>query len=166
MQDETDPRELLPPSKSQRKRDARALQKLGTDLLNIPESEWSLMQLPENLVVALREAKRLRAHGALKRQLQYIGKLMRDIDPQPIQNYILQSRLDARQEVRKHQETEDWRDRLIAEGDQALEAFLEVHALADCQHLRQLIRQARKERAQNKPPRSGRALFRYIRDLD
>ena len=166
MQDENDLPDPLPPSKSQRKRDADALQKLGTDLLGIPESEWTVMQLPENLVLALRDAKRLRSRGARKRQLQYIGKLMRAIDPQPIQSYIRQSRLKARQQARRQHEIEHWRERLIAEGDQALEAFLEQHAQADRQHLRQLIRQARQERAHKKPPRYGRALFRYLRDLD
>lgn len=165
MHDEIDPREI-PPSKSRLKRDAHALQKLGTDLLDIPESEWASLGLAEDLVSALREAKHLHSHGARKRQLQYIGKLMRDIDPEPIQRYFRQLRLKARQQAQRHHEYEGWRDRLIEEGDPAVGAFLELHAQADRQHLRHLIRQAKKELAGNKPPRSSRALFRYIRDLD
>jgi len=165
MQDDIDPQELAP-SKSRLKRDAHALQKLGTDLLDIPESEWTSLGLAEALVSALREAKHLHSHGARKRQLQYIGKLMRDIDPEPIQHYFRQQRLKARQQAQKHHEHEGWRDRLIEEGDAAVEAFLQLHAQADRQHLRQLIRQAKKEQAENKPPRSSRILFRYIRDLD
>ena len=165
MQDEIDPLDL-PPSKSRLKRDAHALQKLGTELLDIPESEWVSLGLTQDLMSALREAKRLHSHGARKRQLQYIGKLMRDVDPEPIQQYFQQLRLKARQQAQRHHELEIWRDRLIEEGDPAVGAFLELHAQADRQHLRHLIRQAKKEHAQNKPPRSSRALFRYIRDLD
>lgn len=165
MQDEIDPREPAP-SKSQLKRDAHALQQLGIDLLDVPESEWASLGLAQELVSALREAKRLHSHGARKRQSQYIGKLMRDIDPEPIQQYFRQLHLKARRQAQKHHELEGWRDRLIEEGDPALVAFLELHAKADRQHLRQLIRQARKEQTGNKPPRSSRALFRYIRDLD
>jgi ribosome-associated protein len=165
MQDEIDPRDL-PPSKSQLKRDAHALQKLGIDLLEVPESEWASLGLGEALVLALREAKRLHSHGARKRQLQYIGKLMRDIDPEPIQRYFRQLQQKARQQTLRHHQLERWRDRLIEEGDLALGAFLELHGQADRQHLRQLIRQAKKERAENKPPRASRVLFRYIRDLD
>jgi ribosome-associated protein len=115
---------------------------------------------------ALREAKRLHSHGARKRQLQYIGKLMRDADPEPIQRYFRQLRLNARQQAQRRHEHESWRDRLIEEGDPAVGAFLQLHAQADRQHLRQLIRQAKKEHAENKPSKSSRALFRYIRDLD
>jgi len=165
MQDDIDPRELAP-SKSRLKRDAHGLQKLGADLLDVPESEWASLGLAEDLVSALREAKRLHSRGARKRQLQYIGKLMRDIDPEPILQYFRQLRLKARQQAQRQHELEGWRDRLIEEGDPALGAFLELHAQADRQHLRQLIRQAKKEHAENKPPKSSRALFRYIRDLD
>jgi len=165
MQDDIDPRELAP-SKSRLKRDAHGLQKLGADLLDVPESEWVSLGLAEDLVSALREAKRLHSRGARKRQLQYIGKLMRDIDPEPILQYFRQLRLKARQQAQRQHELEGWRDRLIEEGDPALGAFLELHAQADRQHLRQLIRQAKKEHAENKPPKSSRALFRYIRDLD
>ena len=165
MRDEIDLRKP-PPSKSQLKRDAHALQKLGVDLLEVPESEWTSLGLDEGLVSALREAKRLHSHGARKRQLQYIGRLMRDVDPEPIQRYFQQLHLKARQQVLAQHQWETWRDRLIAEGDRAVDAFLDQHGQADRRHLRQLIRQAQKERADNKPPRASRALFRYIRDLD
>jgi ribosome-associated protein len=165
MQDEIDARDH-PPSKSQLKRDAHALQKLGTELLDLPESEWSQLNLPPDLVAALREAKRLRSHGARKRQFQYIGKLMRNLDPQPIQQYFERVRLKTRQQAQRHHEVERWRTRLLDEGDPALEAFMGQYTEADRQHLRQLIRQARKEQTENKPPKASRALFRYIRDLE
>lgn len=164
MPDNIDPHDQ-PPSKSQLKRDADALQQLGIDLLDVPESAWITLELPEGLLAALREAKRLHARGAHKRQLQYIGKLMRNVDPEPIQQYFEQRRLEARQHAQAHHALEDWRDHLIEDGDPAIEAFMLQHEQADRQHLRQLIRQANKERAQNKPPKASRALFRYLRDL-
>ena len=165
MNDEFDP-ENAPPSKSSLKRDAHALQQLGAQLIDLPESVWSMLELPASLVAALSEARRLHARGGRKRQLQFIGKLMRDIDPEPIRNYFEQVRLKTRKLAQAHHELEAWRDRLIEEGDPAIETFLEQHAQADRQHLRQLARQAKKEMAHNKPPKSSRALYRYIRDLE
>ncbi|HHJ16749.1 MAG TPA: DUF615 domain-containing protein [Gammaproteobacteria bacterium] len=162
--DEFDP-ETAPPSKSRLKREAHALQQLGIDLLDLSESVWETLGLPETLIAALTEAKRLHSRGGRKRQLQFIGKLMRDVDPEPIEAYFTRQRLKARQLAQAHHQLEDWRDRLIDEGDPAAEDFLQQHPQADRQHLRQLIRQARKEQAQNKPPKSSRALFRYIRDI-
>jgi len=164
MNDEFDP-ENAPPSKSRLKRDAIALQQLGTRLVDLQESVWSMLKLPESLIAALRETRRLHARGGRKRQLQFIGKLMRDIDPEPIQHYFEQERLRTRKLAQAHHELEAWRDRMIEEGDPAIEAFLEQHPQADRQHLRQLVRQAKKELAHNTPPKSSRALFRYIRDL-
>ena len=155
----------LPPSKSQLKRDALALQALGAKLLDLPESDWVALGLPEVLIAALREGKRIRAHGARRRQLQYIGKLMRDIDAGPILDHFQQLRLKSRAQARAHQELEHWRDRLIDEGDSAVEAFLARHAQADRQQLRQLVRQARKQRDLDQPPAASRALFRYLREL-
>jgi ribosome-associated protein len=161
----TDDEELDPaPSKSQRKRDAHGLQQLGTELLTVTESEWRKLALPEQLIDALKDAKRMPSHGARKRQLQYIGKLMRGIDAAPIQQYFEQLRLDARQQARQHHELEAWRDRMLAEGDAAIDSYIESHPAADRQHLRLLVRQANREQAGNQPPKSSRVLFRYIRE--
>lgn len=153
------------PSKSQLKRDALALQTLGTELLELPESDWAALGLPEALITALRDARHTHAHGARRRQLQYIGKLMRAIDAAPIQEHLQRLRLNSREQTRSHQQLERWRDRLIDEGDPAVEAFLQLHAQADRQQLRQLVRQARKQRDHDQPPAASRALFRYLREL-
>jgi len=165
MNEEFDP-ENAPPSKSSLKRDAQALRQLGTRLVGLPESVWSMLKLPDSLTAALREARRLHARGGRKRQLQFIGKLMRDIDPEPIQDYFEQEQLRTRKLAQAHHGLEAWRDRMIEEGDPAVDIFLEQHRQADRQHLRQLVRQAKKEHVHDKPPKSSRALFRYIRDLD
>ena len=164
MHDEEFDSEELPPSKSQLKRDAHALQQLGTELLDVPEAAWQTLRLPDQLIAALKEAKRIPSRGARKRQLQYIGKLMREVDPEPIQQYFEQLRLETRLQARKHHALEDWRDRMLSEGDAAIQEFVETQPTADRQHLRQLVRQAKKEQAADKPPKSSRALFRYIRD--
>jgi len=164
MEDEYAPWEQSP-SKTQLKRDAHSLQKLGVALLDVPEHDWLALQLPENLVAALKEAKRIVSRGAHKRQLQFIGKLMRTIDPEPVEQYFEQQRLEARRQARSQHQLEDWRDRLISEGDPAIDAYLAEHTTADRRHLRQLVRQARKEQLNNKPPKSSRALFRYLREI-
>lgn len=165
MEHDNDP-SARPASKSQLKRDAHALQKLGIDLLQAPESDWLELQLPEDLISALKAAKRMPSRGAHKRQLQLIGKLMRGIDADPIQQYFEQRRLDARRQARIQHRLESWRDRIIAEGDSAIDAYLDEHPGADRQRLRQLARQAKKEQSKNKPPKASRALFRYLRGVD
>ena len=164
MEDDYESRDQ-PPSKSQLKRDAKALQQLGVALLDIPEQHWATLQLPDNLVVALRDAKHMPSHGARKRQMQLIGKLMRGIDPEPVRQYFEQLRLAARRQARQQHELEDWRDRMITDGDSVIDTYLAEHPTADRQHLRQLVRQAIKERDTSKPPKSSRALFRYLRDI-
>lgn len=162
-EDDFDPADL-PPSKTRLKKDADALQQLGTDLLDLSEADWTKLALPDALIDALREAKRIHSRGALKRQRQFIGRLMRDIDPEPIYRHFEQLRQKTRQQVQAHHALEQWRDRMIEEADPAIEAYLQENTGADRQHLRQLVRQARKEDEQKKPPKSARALFRYLRE--
>jgi ribosome-associated protein len=164
MEDDYESRDQ-PPSKSQLKRDAHALQQLGVALLDISEDHWAKLRLPDNLVVALRDAKHMPSHGARKRQIQLIGKLMRGVDPEPIRQHFEQLRLNARRQARQQHELEEWRDRIITDGDSAIDAYLAEHPAADRQHLRQLVRQAIKERDAKRPPKSSRALFRYLRDI-
>jgi ribosome-associated protein len=164
MHDDESDREERAPSKTRRKKEAHELQKLGTELLEVPESEWLRLELPDALMAALKEALHIRSRSGRKRQLQYIGKLMRDINPDPIRAWFEQRRTQGRRMARLHQQLEEWRERLIEEGDDAIENYLQQHD-ADRQQLRQLVRQARKERTLNKPPKASRALFRYLRDL-
>ncbi|GAB4123630.1 MAG: ribosome biogenesis factor YjgA [Sideroxydans sp.] len=154
----------LPPSKTQIKKQMHALQDLGEALTRLPSEKWRQLDLPEALLEALQEHQRITKFGAQKRQLQYIGRLMRDIDPAPIQ-----AKLDAwngvsRQHTAWLHQVEQWRDRLLAD-DQALTELLAQHPQADAQHLRTLIRNARREQEQQKPPRSYRELFQALRTL-
>ena len=153
------------PSKSRLKREAQALTRLGVQLAELPRENWLELSLPEELVNALDKIRQIRSHGALKRQQQYIGKLMRHIDTAPIEAFFMQRSLENRRRIDKHHQMEAWRDRLIEEGDPALDAYLEQYPDVDRRRLRQLIRQARKEASQGKAPKASRTLFRYLRDL-
>lgn len=152
-------------SKSQLKREATALQKLGETLVELSAADLTKVPLPESLLDAVMKARQIKARGGLKRQLQYIGKLMRTIDAAPI--YQAVDRLQGRdQAAAAHfQRLERLRDSLIEEGDKTLGEVLEQYPDADRQHLRQLIRNAIKERESGKSAGAGKALFRYLREL-
>jgi len=152
-------------SKSQRKRDANAAQDLGKNILALSQDAQNSIDLPENLVNALNDARRIKKNSALKRQLQYIGKLMRHIDLEPIQAQYLKLTNHYDQDIKALHNLEKWRDRLLAEGDKALEELLNEAPTADRQHLRQLIRQSAKETKLKKPPKSAREIFKYLKTL-
>lgn len=154
----------LPPSKSQRKRDMIALQDIGKELVKLPESKLDKMHLPDDLRQAVLDYRRFSKNEAIRRQLQYIGRLMRSVDPAPIEKQLAAFRGESDEEKALLHRIERWRDRLIEHGD-ALTDFLRDHPDADATQLRQLIRNARHEAAQNKPPKSSRALFRLIREV-
>jgi ribosome-associated protein len=153
------------PSKSQRKRDAHALQALAVSLTELSESELARVPMPDELREAVVVARGIRAHGALARQRQYLGRLMRDIDPEPIRAALDEIHSRSRAHVAHQHRLERWRDRLIAEGDAALEALVAEAPDADRQHLRSLVREARKEQRLGRPPQGARAIFRYLREL-
>ena len=152
-------------SKSQRKRDADAAQKLGKDILALSHDAQKSIDLPENLSNALDEARRIKKNSALKRQLQYIGKLMRHIDLEPIQEQYNKLINHYGKDIKELHRLEEWRDRLLAEGDKALEDLLNEAPNADRQHLRQLIRQSAKETKLKKPPKSAREIFKHLKTL-
>ena len=151
-------------SKSQRKRDMDELKKLGVELLEF--SDDALRQLlPEALLEAIRTAKRITSNNARKRQLQYIGKLLQDIDVAPLREAVDARHHQHATHTREFHLIETLRDRLIMEGDSALPEILARFPRTDRQHLRKLIRQARKEQETKQPPRASRLLFRYLREL-
>ena len=153
-----------PPSKSQRKRNAHELQDLAEALLELPQAELARIPVPERLLEALDDTRPIRKHEALRRRKQYLGKVMRNIDPEPIRNALEQLKQQARAETARFHTVEQWRDRLLGGGDDAINALLQEHD-GDRQHLRRLIRNAARETQNNKPPRSARALFKYLREI-
>jgi len=153
------------PSKSQRKRDSAALQDLGAELVNMSKSKLAAIPLDEDLREAIALAQSIKAHGGRKRQILYIGKLLRGIDATPIREAIAKlDQTDAASVAHLHR-LERWRERLLTEGNDALTQLLGEFPAADSQHLRQLIRNAQQEHAAGKPPKSSRELFRYLREL-
>ncbi len=161
---ELTPDEEQPKSKSAVKREMTALQKLGEELVNLSPAKLAKIPMPEQLQEAVMLARRLKNREGKRRQLQYIGKIMRVIDSDAIQQ-ALDSFHHESLAFRQHfHRLENWRDRLMSEGDRAMEDLLVEIPELDRQHLRQLIRQAQKEASQNKPPAASRKLFQYLRD--
>ncbi|MCE2572112.1 ribosome biogenesis factor YjgA [Motilimonas eburnea] len=153
-------------SKTELKRESEALQQLGQRLVKLSPSELKQIPLSEGLADAIKLAHKIsNKHEALRRQMQYIGKLMRFEDPEPIE-----AALDVL--ANKHQaathafhQLELQRDKLISEGDSAISELLETQPQLERQKLRQLVRQANKEAAGNKPPKAARELFKYLREM-
>jgi ribosome-associated protein len=152
------------PSKSARKREAHALQELGEELIEAPDSLLDELPLPEALRDAIVQARRITSRGAMVRQRQYIGKLMRHADAGAIRE-ALEARAEAqRLEARRHQRIEDWRDRLLSDDAAALDAFMDENPGADRAALARLIAKAGRERAVGAPPAAARSLFRALRE--
>jgi len=153
------------PSKSQKKRDMHELQALGVELLGLPLERIKALDLPERVFEAVVEGRRITAHEGRRRQLQYIGKLMRTIDPEPIREAVASFKLGHAKDALALHESEAWRVRLIEEDD-ALAAFIDEHDNVDVQQLRSLVRAARKDREQPAEARKGRAwreLFQFVK---
>jgi len=150
-------------SKTQQKRATHALRALGVELVDLSDAELAAIRLPESLASAIAQARGMTKHGARRRQLQFIGKLMRDIDPDPIREQLAALRGQSAQATARHRRLEDWRARLL-DDDDALTAFAAEFPQADLQALRAAIRNARKEQAAAKPPRAYREIFRLLRE--
>ena len=159
-----DEAEELPPSKTRIKKQMHELRDLGKELTELGKDQIAQLDIPDNLRDALREMKNINKFGAQRRQIQYIGKLMRDIDPAPIL-----ARLDAWKGKSQHHvaymhRLERWRDRLL-QSDDALTELLSAYPQADAQRLRTLIRNAQRELETQKPPKNYREIFQMLRDL-
>ena len=152
-------------SKSQRKRDMDELKKLGMELLEFSDDALRQLQMPETLLEAIRTGKRITSNNARKRQMQYIGKLLKDTDAAPLQEAVDARNHQHATHTREFHQLEELRDKLVLEGDSALPAVLALFPRTDRQHLRKLVRQARKEQETRQPPRASRLLFRYLREL-
>ena len=152
-------------SKSARKREAASLQELGVKLSALPDQEIKALDLPESLFVALRDLRRLPSHGAQIRQRQYIGKLMREIDPEPVLAKLAERKQRHDLEIRHFQQIERWRDRLLSEPAAALDELLQEYPHADRAALSRLLDKAQKERLEQRSPVGARELFAFLREL-
>lgn len=154
----------LPISKTKLKAEADAQQALGVRLCELPKDKLAKLDLPEALYTAVLESKKITANGAIRRHRQYLGRLMRDIDTAPIEEQLARWEGKHTAENAYFHGLERWRDRMIADAN-VLQEFLAVYPNTDIQQLRTLIRNAQKELAANKPPKSSREIFKLLREI-
>ena len=152
-------------SKSARKREAASLQELGVQLSTLPDQEIKALGLPDTLFIALRDLRRLPSHGAQVRQRQYIGKLMRSIDPEPVLVKLAERKQRHDLEIRHFQQIERWRDRLLSEPGAGTAELLKEFPSIDQEALRRLLDKAEREKAEQRSPVGARELFAFLRQL-
>ncbi|WP_386065538.1 ribosome biogenesis factor YjgA [Tahibacter sp. UC22_41] len=155
------------PSRSQRRRDALAVFELAERLVSLTDAQLSQLALDEDIRDEVEKARRVTQQIARKRQIQYLAKMLRRREDElpAMRAQLDHDRQLARRETAELHRLEEWRERLIADGDDALAQLLNLFPAADRQHLRQLARQARVERNENRPPHAFRELFRELREL-
>lgn len=155
-----------PPSKSARKRQMHSLQAMGESLVNLHDKQ--LAQIPiddDRLLSAIRECRQMNSNNARKRHLQFIGKLMRNIDPAPIEQALLALHNSRQQSAAAFHQLEELRAQILAAGTSGVEIAMARFPTADRQHLRQLVLQHLREIQQDKPPAASRKLFGYLKEL-
>jgi ribosome-associated protein len=153
----------IPLSRTQLKKQMTELQDLGAELTLLNPEQLAEIALPESLQEAVLAAKRITRFEARRRQLQYIGRLMRQVDPGPIRAHLERRKASSRERTARLHQLERWRERLLAD-DAALGEFAREHQ-CDVQQLRTLVRDARREREAGASPRSFRALFQALKEI-
>jgi len=153
-----------PISKTRRKNESHALQELGAALVALSADQLAAIELPDFLRDAVMDARRISGFEARRRQMQYIGKLMRKVDAGPIRARLEAWKSPERAQVAQFKRIEEWRERLLAD-EVALGDLLREYPQADGRRLEALIRDAQRERERNRPPRSYRELFQALRGL-
>jgi len=161
-----DTEEELEISRSQLKREAQALLEAGKDIVALNEQDLKKIPMSDSLEHAVGVARKINSYGGLKRQYQFIGKLLRHSEMEPILSALEKIKNRGLQENQRFKQLENWRDKLLSGDNQEQQNYLQAHPNADRQQLRQLVRNALKEIELNKPPKSSRGLFRYLREVD
>lgn len=168
MQDFTNDEEWLDDesskSKTQVKKEMIALQDLGVKLIDLPASQLDQLPLSDKLRKAIDEAPKITQRSARKRHFQFIGKLMRDADGTAIEEAYEKIQEKQHLAARQHHQIESWRDELLSGDQGTVERFVDQFPGCQVQQLRQLVRSAQKEAADNKPPASARKLFKFVRE--
>jgi ribosome-associated protein len=151
-------------SKTKKKREMHELQSLGVALARLSDAQLETIEIPADLREALLEARRIKSREAKRRQMQYIGRLMRELDAAPIRAQLAALEGNSAQANARHRRLEAWRERLLGD-DGALTAFAAEYPGADLQVLRTLIRNARREASLGRAPRAYRELFRVVKEI-
>jgi ribosome-associated protein len=150
-------------SKTRRKAQMHALQDLGEALVALDPGKLAQIDLPERLIDAIAEVRSIRAHEGRRRQMQFIGKLMRDIDPEPVREAIERFASGQPSDRAEFAAAERWREEMLRD-DEAVARFASEHPAADANAFAILVRDARAERSRGGPPHRYRELFRKIRE--
>ena len=165
MQDEDFTEDTGRPSKTKQKQVMHELRDLGAELVELSVGQLKRINLPENIYDAVRECQKITAHGARRRQIQYLGKLMRSVDDEPIRAGLALLRGESSAETARLHRLERLRVRLL-EDEAVLTEIAAQWPGVDLQHLRTLRRNALKEKENNKPPKNFRAIFQILQELD
>lgn len=152
-----------PISKTRRKQQMHALQALGERLVKLPAQQLARVPMPEDLAQAVHEARRTKSHEGLRRQMQYVGKLMRSVDASAIEQALAVDEERHQGAVHLMHRAERWRDGLL-DGSLSLTDFIDEHPAAAQLGLPALLAQARREKTAGKPPRQQRQLYRLLHD--
>jgi len=156
----------LGPSKSQIKREMHALQEVGKRMLDLSDEQLDALPVSDTLRAAIVESRRIRKHEARRRHLHYVGKVLRsENDPEAIERGLDAFVAGSEEHTRRHHLAERWRDRMIEEGDKVVGEFIDYCPVADVQHLRNLVRNARRDVEKQKNTGQARKLFRALREL-
>jgi len=153
------------PSKTKQKQAMHELRDLGAELVELSVGQLKRINLPENIYEAVRDCQKITAHGARRRQIQYLGKLMRTTDEEPIRAGLALIRGESSAETARLHRLERFRARFI-EDEAFLTEIAAVWPQIDLQHMRQLRRNTLKEQEAGKPPKSFRAIFQVLQELD
>jgi ribosome-associated protein len=152
-------------SRTQAKNEDRALQVIGKQLVGLSSKQLANIYVPEELLEAVMVARKTKKRGAKRRQMQYIGRLMRNIDPEPIRNALENIRLGDLDKARSFHKIEQWRDAIKAGEEQVIEEVLASCPDAERQRLTQLARNASHDVQKGKGVKSSRVLFRYLKEI-
>lgn len=161
---EEEDEEIIWVSKSEIKRDAEELKRLGGELVELGKNSLDKIPLDEDLRAAIELAQKIKKEGR-RRQMQLIGKMLRSRDEEPIRTALDKLKNRHNQQVALFHKLEVLRDRLVEQGDDVIPEVLNLYPDADRQQLRAMIRNAQKEKATNKPPKAYRQIFQYLREL-
>ena len=165
MQDEDFTEDTGRPSKTKQKEVMHELRDLGAELVELSVGQLKRINVPENIFDAVRDCQKITAHGARRRQIQYLGKLMRSVDDEPIRAGLALLRGESSAETARLHRLERLRVRLL-EDEAVLTEIAAQWPGVDLQHLRTLRRNALKEKENNKPPKNFRAIFQILQELD
>lgn len=165
MQEEDFTEDTGRPSKTKQKEAMHELRDLGAELVELSVGQLKRIKLPENIYDAVRDCQKITAHGARRRQIQYLGKLMRGVDDEPIRAGLAMLRGESSAETARLHRLERFRTRLL-EDEAVLAEIAALWPTVDLQHLRTLRRNALKEQENNKPPKNFRAIFQVLQELD